>query len=74
MVTLVPTRFYAGSPTDVVKVSAPPADLRALIGATEFEKGGRYLVSATDGTVTVCGFSGPWSADLAALYDRAFSG
>ena len=74
VVTLVPTRFYAGDPTDVVTVSAPPTDLRALIGATEFEKGGRYLVSATDGTVTVCGFSGPWSADLAALYDRAFSG
>lgn len=72
VVTLVPTHFYAGDPTDVVKVEAPSADLQALIGATEFEQGGRYLVSATDGTVTVCGFSGPWSRDLAALYQQAF--
>ncbi len=39
-----------------------------------FEEGGRYLVSATDGRVTVCGFSAPYSAELAALYEQAFPG
>ena len=39
-----------------------------------FEEGGRYLVSATDGRVTLCGFSAPYSTELAALYDQAFPG
>ena len=73
-VTLRTTHWYHGSPTGLVTVTAPPADLAALVGATEFEVGGRYLVSATDGLVSVCGLSGPWSADLAALYGEAFTG
>lgn len=73
VVTLAPSHVYAGDVADVVEVEAPSADLQALVLATKFEKGGRYLVSATDGKVTVCGFSGPYTADLAALYDQAFS-
>lgn len=72
MVTLAVGHWYTGDPTDLVRVQAPPADLQQLIGAVSFESGGRYLVSATDGRVTVCGMSAPWSADLAALYDEAF--
>jgi len=74
MVTLTVDHWYAGDPTDLVRVQAPPADLAELIGAVDFERGGRYLVSATDGRITVCGMSAPWSADLAALYDQAFGG
>ncbi len=74
LVTLTVTHWYAGGPTDLVRVQAPPADLAQLIGAVEFERGGRYLVSATDGRITVCGMSAPWSADLAALYEQAFGG
>ncbi|MDI6911010.1 hypothetical protein [Nocardioides sp.] len=74
MVTLVVAHWYAGDPTDLVRVQAPPADLQQLIGAVSFEPGERYLVSATDGRVTVCGLSAPWSADLAALYGQAFGG
>ena len=73
VVTLAPTRFYTGNATDLVEIEAPSADLQALIGAARFEDGGRYLVSATDGRVTVCGMTAPYSAELAALYDRAFS-
>jgi hypothetical protein len=72
VVTLVPSRFYTGAETDLVEVEAPPADLQALVGAVDLRRGGRYLVSATDGRLTVCGFSGPYSADLAALYEEAF--
>ena len=74
LVTLTVTHWYAGGPTDLVRVQAAPADLAQLIGAVEFERGGRYLVSATDGRITVCGMSAPWSADLAALYEQAFGG
>ncbi|MCW2793707.1 MAG: hypothetical protein JWO76_2805 [Nocardioides sp.] len=72
VVTLVPTRFFAGDETDVVEIKAPSADLQALIGAADFEEGGTYLVSATGGRVTVCGFSGPATPQLTALYEQAF--
>ena len=71
-VVLTPTTWYAGEPTDLVEVQAPPAELEGLLLAVQFEEGGRYLVSATDGRVTVCGFSAPYSAELAALYEQAF--
>jgi len=73
VVTLAPRHFYAGSPTDLVTVEAPDADLRALIQAVKFDDGGRYLVSATDGEVSICGLSAPYSQQLAALYARAFA-
>lgn len=72
-VTLTPTHWYAGDPTDLVRVRAPAAQLRELVGAVRFRDGGRYLVSATDGRVSVCGLSAPYSAKLADLYERAFA-
>lgn len=73
--TLEPTVWYAGEQTDQVEVAAGSADLEALIGAPRFEEGQRYLVAATDnGVVMVCGFSGPYDDELAALYAEAFGG
>lgn len=74
VVVLAPDRFYTGEPTDLVEVRSDPALLQALIGSVDFQVDQRYLVSATGGQVTVCGFSGPYSADLAALYTAAFPG
>jgi hypothetical protein len=74
VVTLSPTMFYAGVPTDLVQVQAPPEALQELILSVRFEVGQRYLVSATDGQVSVCGFSGPWSPDLEQLFVEAFPG
>jgi hypothetical protein len=71
-VTLVPNRFYAGDRSDVVVVRAAPAELSALVGGVRFQRGERYLVSATDGEVSVCGLSAPWSQPLADLYAEAF--
>ena len=73
LVTLAPSTWYAGTPTDLVQVRAPAEDWQRLLSAVRFEEGGRYLVSATDGRVTVCGFSAPYSPDLAAIYAAAFS-
>ncbi len=73
-VTLSVDRWYAGQPTEEVQVQAPAEQLPALVEAVTFEEGGRYLLSATDGRVSVCGFSAPYSADLAALYAEAFPG
>jgi len=74
VVTLTPSHWYAGRATDLVRVQAPQQDLQGLLGAVELHEGGRYLVSATRGQVAVCGFSGPWSSRLAALYADAFPG
>lgn len=72
-VTLEPSEWYAGDPTDLVEVDQGSADMAALIGATQFEEGQRYLVAGTaDGQVMVCGFSGTHSEELAALYSQAF--
>ena len=71
--TLTPTTWYAGEETDEVEVAAGSGDLAALIGAPRFEEGQRYLVAANDrGQVMVCGFSGPYDDQLAALYAEAF--
>lgn len=73
--TLAPTTWYAGEQTDVVEVAAGSADLEALIGAPRFEEGQRYLVAADgQGRVLACGYSGPRTARLAALYAEAFPG
>ncbi|MCW2766555.1 MAG: hypothetical protein JWO11_2514 [Nocardioides sp.] len=74
VVTLVPGHFYAGAETDLVEVQAPPDELAQLIGAVDFQVGGTYLVSATGGRVSVCGFSGPVTPALQALYAEAFPG
>jgi hypothetical protein len=74
LVTLEPSQWYAGEPTDLVTVAAPDRDLAALLTSVEFEEGGRYLVAANAGEVMICGFSGRYSDDLAALYADAFGG
>src|SRR4051794_22430666 len=53
------THWYAGGPTDVAEVTAPATDLTDLQQAADLRVGGDYLVSATHGTVTACGFTGP---------------
>jgi hypothetical protein len=74
VVTLTPSHWYSGTATDLVRVRAPSEDMQQLVSAVKFEVGGRYLVSATDGEVTVCGFSAPYSAELASIYAEAFPG
>ena len=71
-VTLEPTRWYAGDPTDTVVVTAPSEQMQQVASAVTFTTGGRYLVSATKGNVSLCGFSAAYSDDLAAIYAEAF--
>ncbi len=73
IVTLDATQWYAGDATDQVEVDQSSPEMAMLIGATQFEVGQRYLVAGTDdGQVMVCGFSGPYTDDLAALYSESF--
>ena len=70
-VTLSVVRWYKGGDAGEVAVIGPPGQ-EALIGGITFEVGGRYLVSATDGTVNYCGFSGEYTPELASGFEEAF--
>lgn len=72
--TLEVDQWYAGGEGGTVTVTTPTRDLAALLMAVELEKGKSYLVSATDGRVTLCGFTGEVTPELQALYDEAFAG
>jgi hypothetical protein len=71
-VTLQTTEVFAGEVGQTVQVEAPRADLQALVSAARFENGGSYLVAATDGLVSPCGWTGKATAQLQAVYDQAF--
>lgn len=66
--------WYKGGDTDLVELTPADPSMVALIGAIEFEQGAEYLVSAADGHVNSCGFSGPKEPTLQGYYDEAFSG
>ena len=70
-VTLEVDRWFTGGDPDEVVLVAP-AGLEALIGGINFEEGEQYLISATDGQVNYCGYSGPATADLEAGFEQAF--
>jgi hypothetical protein len=72
--TFTVTHWYRGGPTDLARVVAPQSVLRPLVESAKFRVGGDYLVSARDGRVTACGFSGPATGRLAALYSQAYAG
>jgi hypothetical protein len=72
-VTLSVDEWYVGGDAEIVELSAP-AGMEALIGSIEFTEGEQYLVSAYDGVVNYCGFSGPATPELQAIYDEAFPG
>lgn len=68
----VGTWFRGG---DAATVEVDPVDdrLGRLLLAPEFTEGRSHLVSASGGSVTLCGFSGEADPRRRALYDRAFS-
>ncbi|WP_028660526.1 hypothetical protein [Nocardioides insulae] len=70
--TVETTDVYAGTVGDTVAVAMPGA--AAFEGDFSLEEGQDYLLAADDeGTLTVCGFSGPVSPQLQKLYDAAFN-
>lgn len=71
IVTLDVTKWFVGGDTDQVILTAT-AGMEALIGGIAFERGVTYLVSATNGVVNYCGYTGPATPELQAVYDEAF--
>jgi hypothetical protein len=48
--------------------------MEALIGGIPFEVGGQYLVTAYDGNVNYCGFTGESTPELKDAFEEAFAG
>ncbi|HVM55461.1 MAG TPA: hypothetical protein VNT54_09420 [Solirubrobacteraceae bacterium] len=70
-VTLTVEEWYAGGDAGTVVIHAQ-SGMEALIDGFTFAEGEAYLVSAAEGTVSFCGFSGPATDELRAVYDEAF--
>jgi hypothetical protein len=71
--TLTVDEWFVGGDAATVSLLAP-SGFEALIGGIDFEEGKSYLVSAYDGVVNYCGFSGEETPELRAIYDEAFAG
>jgi hypothetical protein len=65
-------KWYRGGDSDEVRLTARKSEFVALEGGIDFQVGARYLITATDGTVNFCGFSGPWTQEMADTYAQAF--
>ena len=71
-VTLSVDHWYKGGDATTVELNAPQG-LEALIGGIEFVDGEQYLISATEGNVNYCGFSGPSTDEFRAAFEEAFA-
>lgn len=71
--TLSVDRWYAGGDNDTVVLQSPNSS-PALIAGFEFAVGERYLITAAEGNVNFCGYSGPATQELTAAFDAAFGG
>jgi len=74
LVTLDVDRWYRGGDADLVTVAVPPQQSSAALDGVDFREGERYLITATDGVVNGCGFSGPATPDLEQSFEQAFAG
>jgi hypothetical protein len=70
-VTLQVDRWYRGGKADVVVLNHYDAQTASIDGI-EFIEGSPYLITATNGTVNFCGYSTPWSQDMADKFQQAF--
>lgn len=71
IVTLEVDRWYAGGDEGVVELHAQPG-MEALIAGFSFEIGEQYLITAANGSVNFCGYSGPATPEFLAFFDEAF--
>lgn len=71
-VTLRVDRWYRGGSADQVVISTPDPNSSVNIDGVAFRAGERYLITATDGTVNYCGFSGPATPELERAFAEAF--
>jgi hypothetical protein len=71
LVTLTVDHWYKGGDAATVELTAP-GGLVALIGGIDFVAGDTYLITASDGVVNYCGYTGPSTPEFRASFDTAF--
>ncbi|BEL08534.1 hypothetical protein Q0Z83_067250 [Actinoplanes sichuanensis] len=72
-VTLAVARVFRGSTVGQVEVAQEGESSETMLGSGKFEMGRDYLVSAAEGSVLICGYSGEAdSIGLRELYEAAF--
>lgn len=69
--TLEVDRWFTGGDAEVVTINYTPG-FEALIGTPSLEVGQRYLITATDGVVNGCGYSGVATPEYEAAFEQAF--
>jgi hypothetical protein len=70
-VTLDVDHWFKGGDAEQVVINAP-AGMEALLAGIPFEVGTQYLITAYDGTVNYCGFSGVSTPEFRADFEEAF--
>jgi hypothetical protein len=73
-VVLDVTKVYAGQVGDEVVLTQPGGSSSAALDGVAFEEGKDYLVTAAQGVVNGCGYSGAATAELRASFEQAFPG
>lgn len=73
-VTVDVDRWYRSTDgsADLVDLTMPAATTSASLDGVDFVVGQRYLVTAAEGNVNGCGFSGPATPELEAAFEQAF--
>ena len=71
-VTLTVDHWFRGGDAADVVLNAPQG-MEALIGGIPFVAGDQYLITAQEGTVNYCGFSGPATPEYRAAFEEAFA-
>ena len=69
--TIKVDRWFTGGDAETVEVNYTPG-FEALIGTPALEVGQRYLITASDGAVNGCGYSGIATPDYESAFDEAF--
>ncbi|WP_433794661.1 hypothetical protein [Actinoplanes sp. CA-252034] len=70
---LTVSHVFRGEAASVVTVAQAGETSEQMLGSGRFETGRNYLVSAADGSVMICGYSGEAdSIGLRELYEKAF--
>ena len=70
-VTLDVDHWFKGGDAGQVILNAPQ-EMEALIAGIPFQVGGQYLITAYDGNVNYCGFSGVSTPEFRADFEEAF--
>lgn len=66
-------RWYTGGDAQTVRLTTID-NAQSLLGGVPFEVGSQYLLTATDGALNYCGYSGPATPEFLNSFNAAFPG